>query len=176
MVQLFCRCPILPGTKPLTESGDLARKMVDGMHVYLDRELAGAAKNAKQLWKAETSSPAAYRKSVEPNRSRLSKMLGTFDQRLPPRLEHVGGPGAPALVAETQGYKVLAVRWSVLPGVDGEGLLLEPSGPAVADVVAIPDADSDAGADRRTDAGRAGGGRSSLAGWPRTAAGCSCQS
>ena len=30
----------LPGTAPLTESGDLAAKMVDGMHAYLDRASA----------------------------------------------------------------------------------------------------------------------------------------
>ena len=47
----------------------------------------------------------------------------------------------PALVAETDRFKVYAVRWPVLPGVDGEGLLLEPTGKVVANVVAIPDAD-----------------------------------
>ena len=36
----------LPGTKPLDEKGDLARLMVDGIHKYLDRELAAAANGA----------------------------------------------------------------------------------------------------------------------------------
>ena len=57
----------------------------------------------------------------------------------------------PALVAETDGYKVYAVRWPVLQGVDGEGLLLEPNGKPVASVVAIPGRRLDAG-----DAGRPG--------------------
>ena len=47
----------------------------------------------------------------------------------------------PPLVAETETYKVYAVRWPVLPGVDGEGLLLEPKGKIVAQVIALPDAD-----------------------------------
>ena len=49
------------------------------------------------------------------------------DARMPvAELEYVGGPKTPALVAETDAYKIFAVRWPVLPGVDGEGLLLEP--------------------------------------------------
>src|SRR5205807_3641757 len=56
-------------------------------------------------------------------------------------LEYVATTGQPALVAETDRYKVFAVRWLVLEGVDGEGLLLEPKEKAVANVVAIPDAD-----------------------------------
>jgi dienelactone hydrolase len=47
----------------------------------------------------------------------------------------------PALVAETKNYKVFAIRWPVLPGVDGEGLLLEPKGKLIGCAVAIPDAD-----------------------------------
>src|SRR5439155_19147263 len=43
--------------------------------------------------------------------------------------------------AETDLYKVYAIRWPVFEGVDGEGLLLEPKGKILAQVVAIPDAD-----------------------------------
>ena len=46
-----------------------------------------------------------------------------------------------SLVAETEPYKVFAIRWPVFDGVDGEGLLLEPKGKVMAQVVAIPDAD-----------------------------------
>ena len=55
-------------------------------------------------------------------------MLGVVDERVPPNLEYVGGPGQPSLVAEIDGCKVHAVRWAVLPGVDAEGLLIEPKG------------------------------------------------
>ena len=73
---------------------------------------------------------------------RLKKILGVVDKRLPPKLEYVGGPDQPALVAETDKYKVYAVRWAVLPGIDGEGLLLEPKDKSIlADVIAIPHCD-----------------------------------
>jgi dienelactone hydrolase len=132
----------LPDTKPLTEEGDLAAKMVEGIGKYLDRETAASIEKRKEFWKPDFSSPEAYLKSVQPNRDRLKKLLGVVDERVPfTDLEYVGGPKTPALVAETDGYKVFAVRWPVLPGVDGEGLLLEPKGKPIACVVAIPDAD-----------------------------------
>jgi dienelactone hydrolase len=131
----------LPGTKPLTEQGDLSAKQVDGMHRYLDRELAAAPKARETLWKFDTSSPEAYARSVAPLRDRFRKYLGVVDARVPPHLEYVSGPGEPSLLAQTDGYKVHAVRWAVLPGVDAEGLLIEPKDKPVANVVAIPHAD-----------------------------------
>ncbi|HEY1377265.1 MAG TPA: hypothetical protein VGF55_10750, partial [Gemmataceae bacterium] len=131
----------LPGTQPLTFTGDPAAAMVAGLHKYLDRELAASVEKRKQFWKPDFSSPEAYAKSVQPNRDRLKKILGVVDQRLPPAMELVATTDQPALVAETDRYKVYAVRWPVLPGVDGEGLLLEPTGKVAANVVAIPDAD-----------------------------------
>jgi dienelactone hydrolase len=132
----------LAGTKPLTMKGDLAAQMVAGIDKYLIRELAASVEKRKQYWKPDYSSPAAYTKSIQPNRERLKKILGVIDARVPfTDLEYVSTTSQPALVAETDRYKVYAVRWPVLPGVDGEGLLLEPTGKAVACVVAIPDAD-----------------------------------
>ena len=131
----------LPNTKPLDDEGDLAARMVAGIDKYLDRELKASVEQRKQFWKPDFSSPEAYSKSVQPNRERLKKIIGVVDQRLPPGLEYVGGPDQPALVAETKAYKIYAVRWRVLPGVDGEGLLLEPTAKPIANVVALPDAD-----------------------------------
>ena len=132
----------LPDTKPLTEQGDLAAKMVEGIDKYLMRETAASVEKRKQYWKVDYSSPEAYVKSIQPNRDRLKKILGVVDERVPfADIEYVGGPKMPALVAEADDYKVFAVRWPVLPGVDGEGLLLEPKGKVTACVVAIPDAD-----------------------------------
>ena len=116
--------------------------MVAGIDKFLMRELAASVEKRKQYWKPDFSSPEAYAKSVQPNRERLKKILGVVDARVPYKdLEYVSGPETPALVAETDQYKVFAVRWPVLEGVDAEGLLLEPKGKAVANVVAIPDAD-----------------------------------
>jgi dienelactone hydrolase len=115
----------LPGTKPLTDTGDLAAKMVAGLHSYLDRELAAAP---------------AKRDGVKPDRERLRKLLGVVDRRVSPRLEaydRLSGGGFGWL----NGCTVTRVRWSVLPGVDAEGLFIRGNGEKnVAFVVAVPDA------------------------------------
>lgn len=132
----------LSGTQPLENKDDLAMKMVAGIDKYLTRELAASVDKRKALWKPDYSSPEAYAKSVEPNRQRLKKILGMVDERKKfDDIEYVGGLKTPSLVAETELYKVHAIRWPVFEGVDGEGLLLEPKGKVVAQVVAIPDAD-----------------------------------
>ncbi|HLW64345.1 MAG TPA: hypothetical protein VKS79_03430 [Gemmataceae bacterium] len=138
----FVRAEELPGTKPLTMEGDLAAQMVAGIDKYLMRDLDSAAKGGDEYWKVNTSSRQAYLDSVKPNRDRLAKILGVVDERIKPvKMDYIGEGTPSALVAETKTYKVYAVRWSVLPGIDGEGLLLEPTGEAKASVVAIPDAD-----------------------------------
>jgi len=132
----------LPGTKPLTAEGDLAAQMVTGIDKYLMLELEASVKKRQEYWKPDYSSQEAYTKSVEPNRERLRKILGVVDKRLPvTELEYVSTTTQPALVAETDSYKVFAVRWPVFEGVDGEGLLLEPKEKPIANVIAIPDAD-----------------------------------
>src|SRR5262245_32707894 len=132
----------LPSTTPLEDKDDLAMKMVAGIDKYLTRELAASVEKRKAHWKPDYSSPEAYAESVEPNRQRLKKILGMIDDRKKfDDIEYVGGPTMPVLVAETDHYKVHAIRWPVFEGVDGEGLLLEPKGKVVAQVVAIPDAD-----------------------------------
>jgi cephalosporin-C deacetylase-like acetyl esterase len=132
----------LPGTQPLTRDGDIAAEMVGGIDKYLMRELDAAAKGGADQWHVNTADLKSYLESVKPNRERLAKILGVVDERIKPVTMTYLGEGVPStLVAEGRGYKVYAVRWSVLPGVDGEGLLLEPNEKATASVVAIPDGD-----------------------------------
>jgi dienelactone hydrolase len=99
----------LPDTKPLTEKGDLARKMVDGLHAYLDREIAASA---------------AKRDAVAPSREHLRKLLGVVDQRVPPRLEEITPLHGSASIGHPDGCNVVRVRWAVLPGVEAEGLYI----------------------------------------------------
>lgn len=131
----------LSGTKPLDTKDDLALQMVAGIDRYLMRELANAAQQRKGLWKPDRTSLATFHKSIAPNRERLQKNLGIVDPRVPAQLEYVGGPAEPSLVAETARYRVHAVRWATLAGVDAEGLLLEPKEKVAVNVVALPDAD-----------------------------------
>jgi dienelactone hydrolase len=132
----------LPETKALTLDGDLAARMVAGIDKYLMRELAASVEKRQGHWKPDYASPEAYARSVQPNRDRLKKVFGVVDARPPfAELEYVGGTVTPALVAETEQYRVHAVRWPALDGVEAEGLLLEPKKKALANVVALPDAD-----------------------------------
>jgi dienelactone hydrolase len=132
----------LPGSQPLTVEGDLAELMVEGIQRFLLKATEASIDRRQALWHRDFSSRQAYEASVTPNRERFRKVIGLMDKRLSfqaPELQVVVG-GAEQ-VASNAGYKVRAVRWPVLPGVDGEGLLLEPVAPPVAYVVGLPDAD-----------------------------------
>ena len=82
-------------------------------------------------------------------------IIGVEDKKLPLKTYHVGIVDSyPAVsmqrisdqdgsipVAETEAYKVYQVTWTVLNGVHGEGLLLQPKTTSRASIIAIPDAD-----------------------------------
>ncbi|MCZ6672746.1 MAG: dienelactone hydrolase family protein, partial [Verrucomicrobia bacterium] len=133
---------ILPGTTPLTVQGDLSEKMVAGIDQFLMRSIDESISKREQYWNRDFSSPNAYEKSLAPNRERLHKILGVVENRLPvTSLEYVSDTSRSAKVADAELYSVFAVRWQVLEGVYGEGLLLQPKATPTAFVVALPDAD-----------------------------------
>ncbi len=133
---------VLSGTKPLTETGDFSVKMAEGISRYLLRATEDSVAGREQYWERNFLSPENYAKSVEPNRRRFQKIIGAIDTRVPsPEWEYVSGPDSPAVVAETKTIQIRAVRWPVLPGVFGAGLLIEPRGNPVANLIIIPDAD-----------------------------------
>lgn len=133
----------IPGTQPLTSTGDLADLMVAGVDRFLLDQTAKSTARRDRWWKRDFHSASAYNSSVEPNRKRLAHILGVRDLRVPfasPQL--VGTIGRPDLLATSQRYNVFAVRWPAFGDVTGEGLLLEPGdGLGIADVVVVPDAD-----------------------------------
>ena len=131
----------LKGTKPLTMQGDLSVQMVAGISKFLDRETAASIKSRKQFWRRDFSSHDAYAQSVEPNRERLRKYLGIVDERRPVEaLQYVATTSSSGIAAESELFRVFAVRWPVLEGVYAEGLLVQPKQAVRAHVVAIPDA------------------------------------
>lgn len=131
----------LPGTKPLESKDDLARVMLDGIDRYLTKATEQAAKDRAAYWKPDFTTPAAFDKSVAENRARFRKMIGVVDERVPVVMTKIATVEQASLVADTPHYKAYAVRWTVLPGMNAEGLLLEPSAKPKACAVAIPDAD-----------------------------------
>jgi len=132
----------LPGTSPLTMTGDLSVQMLAGIDRRLDALTVETAGARESRWRPDFSSGAAYDKSVAPNRARLAKILGVVDPRVPaPQVEYISTAGPSATVAETDRFTAYAVRWPVFDGVWAEGLLLQPKGEPVARVVVLPDAD-----------------------------------
>ena len=113
------------GTDPLTEKGDLAAKMVKGIDAYLMRELDKA--------------PAAAKKPTATRLREVLGMSGWSGYSADPELNN--GLPEPVKIAETDKYTVFAIQWAVMPKITGEGLLIEPKAKAVAQVIAIPDAD-----------------------------------
>jgi dienelactone hydrolase len=132
---------LLPGTHLLAGTNDFSMEMVAGIDRFLGRELAASVEHRAAKWKRDFSSPEAYAKSIEPNRERFKKIIGVVDERAQPELFPISTPSRPALLAQAAGYKVFAVRWPVLQGVDAEGLLLQPDADPAANIIALPGCD-----------------------------------
>lgn len=133
--------PPLPGTERLTLDGDPALVMIAGVDRFLLRELDASIAARPAKWKRDSSSAASYEQSVEPNRQHLSQIIGLRDPRIEfADLELVATPAQSSLVGKGDGFDAFAVRWPVMKGVHGEGLLLEPTRAAArAVVIVIPD-------------------------------------
>ncbi len=119
---------------------DLSGRLMDGAHQFVERKIAEAPGKRAALWARDFSSTEAYAKSVEENRARFRTIIGAVDARLPAAMEHYGDDANPALVAETARYRVFQVRWPVLEGLWGGGLLVEPREAPIACAVVVPDA------------------------------------
>ncbi len=137
--------PPLPDTAPLQLQGDLAEQMVAGIDRFLLRKLSESVAKRLRHWHRDTSSAEKYHASVEPNRARLAKIIGVVDEREKvAALELVATTSRPAQIGRGHAFNAIAVRWPVMRGVQGEGLLLRPTPldqPIVANVVVLPDAD-----------------------------------
>ncbi|MFQ5944398.1 MAG: dienelactone hydrolase family protein [Anaerolineales bacterium] len=135
------RVETLPNTAPLRWEEDLSVKLMDGAHRFVERKIDESIPARQKYWQRDLSSHKNYLESVEPNRKRFMKYIGVVDPRVPVLMERFGDEANPALVAETDRYRIYQVRWRVLEGVFGEGLLLQPKRLAVAHAVVLPDAD-----------------------------------
>ncbi len=132
----------LPQTTPLDwPEDDLSGRMMDGAHRFVERQIDEAQARSARFWTYDASSAAAWNAALDGNRDRLREIIGVVDTRLPAAVERFGDDDNPALVAETNRYRVYQVRWPVLDGVTAEGLLVQPVGGApAAHLVVVPDA------------------------------------
>lgn len=145
---------VMPGTKPLAAEKDRSIKILDNAHLFIERKIEQSQAQRSQYWKRDFSSRDAYERSVEPNRQRFMKAIGLEDKSKPlfsyklqfreqhpaVSMEIFSTDGDPQVIAETPAYRIYQVRWPVLNRLHGEGLLIQPKGKIVANVVAIPDA------------------------------------
>jgi dienelactone hydrolase len=130
----------LPGTGPAPVLDAPYATMLDGLHRYADTLTARLATVRRLDWeqRLRQADAAAF---MAARRQRLREIIGAADPRCTPLLSVVADAAAGDLVARAGGVTIRAVRWSVLAGLEAEGLLLEPVGTPRAGVVLLPDCD-----------------------------------
>lgn len=116
----------LPGTRPLTEAGDQAALMLDGIHSWLDRRLAASPSLRESL------PPAAARLA-------LAEALGAQHQRV----AFTDLDLSPA-IGSASGLSIHRAQWPVLFEAGAEltavGLYLSPTATPRCQAVVLPDA------------------------------------
>lgn len=134
---------ILPGTQKLELQGDLSAQMIEGIDRFLMEATRDSVFSRSAFWNRDFSSPMAYEESVKSNRKEFRRIIGAVDERQPvTALEYRSNTLRSSILWENKQYTIHAVRWPVLEGVYGEGLLLQPKEKAKvrARVIALPDA------------------------------------
>lgn len=130
-----------PGTKPLTWQGDIASRMIEQLDAFLLKKTSRIARQRRSLWELRGNSDDELTDFLERRRRNLRHILGVRDERVAtPRLELIATVDRPAVAATAEGYTVFYVRWPTVRDVHGSGLLLEPTRPAIGNVIALPDA------------------------------------
>ena len=134
----------LPGTPPLTAEGDLSVQMVDGIHRWLARARKCVDSARAEAWLEDSASAAnkeAWAAVAKERRAELAGMIGAADARRSGELTVQVDASAMLPMIPAGSYAVRKVIWPVFDGVHGEGLILQPSQPAKAAVIVVPDAD-----------------------------------
>ena len=132
----------LTDTKLLKLEGDLSEQMVAGIDRFLMGEIKEATKHRPTFWKRDYRAKDTYHFSVLKNRNHFRYCIGAVDELKPIKgLEYISSTDQSSLLYEDTMMTIHAVRWTVLQGVHGEGLLIQPKAKIRARVVAIPDAD-----------------------------------
>ena len=134
----FLAAAPLPQSKALDwPEEDLSERMMDGAHRFVEKQIAEARDHRARFWQFDNKNEE--QRGHAANRERLKEIIGAVDPRAEPRMERFGDDSSPALVSETSQYKVYQVRWPVFEALFAEGLLVQPTSPAVAHLVILPD-------------------------------------
>lgn len=137
----------LDGTQRLTATSDIASDLVDGVDRFLLKRIAASVSQRQEFWPnpskeglAKGELVAAYLESIEGLRSDYGRRIGLVDVRKEPTEWLLESKVTPATLernlesatflnligAMDDGVRIEKVRWSVLEGWDGCGLLLIP--------------------------------------------------
>jgi dienelactone hydrolase len=135
--------PPLPGTRPLSLTGDIASELVAGVDRFLLKKLDESPKTRERFWNRDFSSLRAYDTSVEPNRKRLAHILGVRDPLAQfDNAEHPDDVSYQFVATSGEAYSVRSIRWPAFGDVNGEGLETTTHSRLPMDtIVVIPDAD-----------------------------------
>ena len=131
----------LPNTTFL-DAGDLGTKMVSGIGTWLDAKTLENQTLRNEKFLSNAKKDSLDQKVLEQKKQTLKKILGIIDSpKITEDLELLETLNKPALIFENKQYKILKIRWQVVAGLHGEGLLIEPKGKPIAQMVAIPPPD-----------------------------------
>ena len=131
----------LPNTT-LLDAGDLGTKMVSGIGTWLDAKTLENQTSRNEKFLSNAKKDSLDPKVLEQKKQTLKKILGIIDSpQSTEDLELLETLNNPALIFENKQYKILKIRWQVIEGLHGEGLLIEPKGKPIAQIVAIPPPD-----------------------------------
>ena len=131
----------LPNTS-LLEKGDLGTKMVSDIGVWLDIKTKENHTLRNEQFLVNASKIAQDPKALEKKKQTLKSILGIIDSTNKTEdLELLETLNKPALIYENKQYKIFKIRWNVVEGLHGEGLLVEPKEKPTAQIIAIPPPD-----------------------------------
>lgn len=132
--------PLFADSPRLDATGDLAAQLVADANVFLGGQLERSRSEQSFPWTGCSFAKAFC--VPEQSRKELFHRLGLPGGVVEkPEPAFIATPSRSSLVGKGTGYSVHAVSWRAFDDVTAEGLLLLPDGPAIADIVAIPDAD-----------------------------------
>lgn len=126
---------VLPGTQVLDLTEPLDVVMVRGISQFAERALEQRRETREQR-RAQRGFDA------EQQRAAFRRLLGVVDQRT--TAERIPLWPLSDGIADATRPLITAIRWPVMEGVSGEGLLLIPDGEPQAFVIAVSDADTPA--------------------------------
>ena len=136
---------VLPGTRegiaPVSQEA-FSRELLDGAHRFVDLKIEEANTERMRDWTIGFSSKEQKEHFLSEKRDKLRSILGIATQPVKVnKIELIANVSDPVEVAETNKYTIYQIKWPVLEGVFGEGLLLKPKVNPKGHFIVLPDAD-----------------------------------